>query len=245
MTINAFKNNVSIFNESVMNPILALQDFTITYEGTQFDGATAAGTTENSLADYYYVSELKNSAGTTFSRIDLELKKDGEGQDFTLYILDGDFSSGGTAEGTVLKTVVVPKEFIVTSVGTYLSIPINLSGLTANATYWFKTGKVGDATNFLSIVGLSSDDTTCFHRSGTTGAWTANNTLHFKAFSGNTGDIIHCIEGTNLVETYIYSGEYIESIYRYLPPSDGSAGGIRDIITLTFDGDYLTSGEVT
>jgi len=240
----AFEDNVTILDEDHMNEPLSQQSFTMIYEGTQFDGATAAGTTENTLADYYYVSSVTATGASTFSRVELELIRHGSGADLTLYLLDTTFSADGSAEGVVLETVVVPKEFIVTAVGTYLSIALNTT-VTGAATYWLKTAKAGDATNHLSLIGLATDDSTCFHRVSASGSWTANNTLHFKAFHLNTGDIIHCVEGTNKYETYLYTGDYISTIYRYLPSSASTTAGVRDILTIAFDGDYITTGTVT
>jgi hypothetical protein len=239
----AFEDNVTILDEDHMNALLSLQDFTLIYEGTQFDGATAAGTTQNSLASYYYASQVNTTGSTTFSRVELELVRHGSGEDLTLYLLDTDFNPDGSAEGTILKTITVPKEFFSTAVGTYLSMALNVSGLsTAAATYYLKTAKVGDATNYLSIVGLATDDSTCYHRSGTSGAWTANNTLHFKAFSGVSGDMVHSLYGSNMVKTFVYSGEDLTTVYRYMPSSASATAGIRDVLTLTYDGDYLTGG---
>jgi len=243
----AFEDNATILDQGHLNTSLSQQNFALIYEGTQFDSATAAGTTENSLADYYYVSYVTSTGATTLSRVELELKRYGSGQDLTLHVLDTTFTAAGRYEAGVLTTVTVPKEFIKTAVGTYLSIALNTT-LTGAATYYIKADKAGDATNYLALVGLATIDSTCLRRAGTTGVWSWNNTLHMKAFHLNTGNVIHCIEGTNKYETYLYTGTItadISSIYRYLPASSSTTAGVRDIMALTWDGDYLTAGTVT
>ena len=79
---------------------------------------------------------------------------------------------------------------------------------------------------------------------GTSGAWTANNALHFRVFSGVAGELIHSIYAGTGYTTVIYSSEIISKVYRYLPPGDGPDGGIRDVITYTWTGEYLTGGDV-
>lgn len=114
-------------------------------------------------------------------------------------------------------------------------------------TAWLVVVKAGDATNENDWIGEASQDGShpAYYRTGSSGAWSANNALHYKVYAGNTGELVHGIFGTNLHETYVYNGGELDKVYRYLPPSDGAAGGIRDIITITFDGDYLTGGAVT
>lgn len=228
------------------NEILAQQAFKLIYEGTAIDSKTGAGTTENNVFTNYYVIRFTATGVTTMMRATLEVAADGTGQDLTIYVLDTDFNPDGSAEGTILKTITIPKEFLPASAGT-VYIPLNLTGLTPGANYWLKIGKVGDVTNHFHLIGEASQDGShpCYYRAGTSGAWSANNAIHFAVYTGNTGDLIHGIFGTNLQETYIYTGEDLTTIWRYCPPSDGAAGGIRDIIDITFDGDYLTDGAVT
>lgn len=228
------------------NEILAQQSFKLIYEGTAIDSKTGAGTSENNVFTNYYAIRFTATGVSTMARATLEVAADGSGQDLTVQVLDSNFAINGSNEGTVLKTITIPKEFLPASAGT-VYIPLNLTGLTPGNNYWLKVGKVGDVTNHFHLIGEASQDGAhpCYYRAGTSGAWSANNALHFAVYTGNTGDLIHGIYGTNLQETYIYSGEDVDKVYRYCPPAGATAGGIRDIIDLTFDGDCLTDGAVT
>ena len=234
MTLNAWKNNVSVLNETNLNATLSLQDFLLLYEGAVVDSEAGSGVTENSIADYAYIATFTLTGVTELSRVELELDKDGSGADVTVTILNSMLEA--------LKTVVIPKEFIPLTKG-WVSVPIGLTGLTAGGTYYIGVDKAGDATNKVDWIGEASVGThTCYRTDPINGAVEIN-ALHFKVYSGNSGDIIHGIYGTNLVETYIYTGEDLTTIWRYCPPPDGAVGGIRDIISLVYDGDYLTAGE--
>jgi len=229
-----------------INELQAQQSFKLIYEGTAIDSKTGSGTTENNVFDNYYVIRFTATEVTTMMRAELTIAADGTGQDLTVYVLDSDFATDGSAEGTILKTITIPKEHLPASAGT-VYIPLNVTGLSAETNYWLKIGKVGDVTNHFHLIGEASQDAAhpCYNRAGTSGAWSLNNAIHFAVYTGNTGDLIHGIFGTNLQETYIYDTGELDKVYRYLPPSGTAAGGIRDIITITFDGDYLTDGTVT
>ena len=247
--MDAFKDGVTTINYTTMNELLALQDFTLIYEGIIDDYMVDSGTTENLVADYNYAIMMHTGTGiTTINRIELDVAIDGTGQDLVIEIRDSAFKVDGSAEGNILKTVTIPKEFLPASQA-FVKIPINLTGLTALTEYWLIVKNAGDATNHTHIYSkgsLKNAAHACYKRVGDSGAWTTlSDSIRFSCFQGNSGDLIHAIYGTNMVETYIYTGEDLTSVYRYLPPSDGAAGGIRDIIDLTFDGDYLTEGAVT
>lgn len=216
--------------------MLALQSFQLIYEGTEIESSTGLGVVENSLADYAYIATFTLTGVAELSRVELELDKDGDGSDLTVTILDGSLEN--------IKTVVIPKEFIPLTKG-WVSVSIGLTGLTGG-TYFIGVDKAGDATNKVDWISEATTDAShpCYKTDPINGAIEIN-ALHFKVYAGNSGDLIHGIYSTNLVETYIYTGEDLTTIWRYCPPSDGAAGGIRDIITIAFDGDYLTDGTVT
>ena len=242
----AHKNGVTLYAENFFNSLLSLQDFALLYEGTLVDSKTGAGVTENNVFDYNFAIRFTATGVTSMARAELEIAADGAGQDMTVEIRSTDFNPDGSNEGTLLKTIVVPKEFLPASAA-YWYVPLNLTGLTAGNNYWLIVKKVGDATDHFHLIGESAQDAAhpCYYRAGASGAWTANNAIHFKVYSGNSGDIRHCIFGTNGYATYAYNGELMEKIYRYLPPSDGAAGGIRNILTMTWSGEYLTTGTVS
>lgn len=244
--VYAFKENVSVIDDTAMNSLLSLQDFYVLYDGTLVDSKTGSGVTENSLATYYRCARFTLTGVTALTRIELELDKDGNGADLVVQIRSGMDPTAGT-EGTVLKEVIVPAEFIPNGAA-YWSIPINLTGLTSGGTYWIVVGKAGDTTNKNDWIGEASADASypCYKRSGTSGAWTAGNALHLKIYSGNTGRVKHGIQGTNKITTVTRDvNNKITTIYSYLPPSDGSAGGIRNIMTVTRSGGIIVSGVVS
>ena len=245
MTLSAFKNGITPFAENVMNPLLSLQPFKLIYEGATFDSKAGSGTTANNSQDYHYAIRFTTTGVTGITRLELELEAGGFGQDVTIDILDTDFATDGSAEGTILKTITIPKEFLPATAATVYAA-INLTGLTIATDYWVKVHKTGDATDNFVLVGESSADAShpVYYRAGTSGAWTSGNAIHFTAYDGANGDVIHEIYADNGVATYTYDGEDLDKIYLYLPPSDGADGGIRDILELSFDGEYLDEGVI-
>lgn len=244
MAMYAFKNGVTVLDQENMNQLLSLQPFRLIYEGTQIDAKTGAGVVENSIAEYSYCTRFTLSGSTEISRIELELDKDGTGADLIVQIRQGMNPAAGI-DGTLLKQVVVPKEFIPPS-ATYWSVPIALSGLTSGGQYWLVVMRNGDAVNDIEWIGETEIDENypAYKRAGDSGNWTTTNALHFKVFSGESGNLIHSIYAGTGYTTIEYDGENISKVYRYLPPADGPDGGIRDIMTFTWNGDHLKRGEV-
>ncbi len=242
MTLYAFKNGLTILNQDNLNTLLSLQPFQLIYEGTQRDAKTGSGVVENSIAEYSYCTRFTLSGSTEISRVELELDKDGTGADLIVQIRQGMNPAAGI-DGTLLKQVVVPKEFI-PDLKTYWSVPIGLSGLTSGGQYWLVVLRAGDSVNKLDWIGETSQDVSypAYQRAGDSGVWTARNALHFKVFSGAMGELKHSIYAGTGYTTVEYSGEIVSKVYRYLPPADGPTGGIRDVITYTWTGEYLTGG---
>jgi hypothetical protein len=242
LALNAFKDGLTILNQDNLNSLLALQDFVLLYTGTQRDAKTGSGVVENNLANYSFCTRFTLTGSTEIGRVELEVDRDGDGADLVLEIRSGMNPAAGN-DGTLLKQVVVPKEFIPTT-KTYWSIPVGLTGLTSGGQYWLVVKRGGDATHHLDWVGETAQDTSypAYYRAGDSGAWTANNALHFRVYSGASGDLRHSIYAGTGYTTVEYSGEIVSKVYRYLPPADGPTGGIRDVITYTWTGEYLTGG---
>lgn len=237
MPIYAFKNGVTPFAENIMNQLLSLQSFALIYDGNQIAAKAGAGIAEFDCASYDHIFSF-SLTGTEISRIELELVKHGKGADLVVEIHP---NVGGFSE-TILKSVVAPKEFIPTG-RSYFSIPIDLSGLSAGL-YWVRINRAGDATNHFHIHGETTSDSAAFRRPNSSSGWAVTNTIHFKIFSGEAGELKHGIYGQNGYTTVEYAGEVLSKVYRYLPPSDGPAGGIRDVITYQWSGEYLKRGDV-
>ena len=244
MTLHAFKNGLTILNQDNLNSLLALQPFQLIYEGVQRDAKTGGGVVENNIANYSYCTRFTLTGSTEIGRVELEVDRDGAGSDLVLQIRQGMNPASGV-DGTLLKEVVVPKEFI-PETKTYWSVPIGLSGLTSGGQYWLVVKRGGDATHHLDWVGETAQDASypAYYRAGDSGAWTANNALHFRVYSGASGDLRHSIYAGTGYTTVEYSGEIISKVYRYLPPADGPDGGIRDVVTYSWSGEYLIRGDV-
>lgn len=238
----AWKDGLTTVNEQNMNQMLALQPFQLIYEGVQRAGKTGGGVVENSIADYSYCARFTLVSSTEIGRVELELDRDNLGADLIVQIRSGMNPANGV-DGTLLKQVIVPHEFI-PDPKAYWSVPIGLSGLTSGGQYWLVVIRAGDSTNKVDWMGETAQDANypCYYRAGTSGAWTAGNALHFKVFSGESGELIHSIYAGTGYTTVIYSGEIISKVCRYLPPADGPDGGIRDVITYTWVGEYLKGG---
>jgi hypothetical protein len=244
VTLYAFKDGVTVINQDNMNQLLSLQNFALIYEGTERDGKTGSGVAENNIADYSYCARFTLTGSTDIGRIELEIDRDGTGADLVVQIRSGMDPAAGD-DGTLLKQVIVPKEFI-PDPAAYWSVPIGLSGLASGGQYWLVVQRNGDATNKVDWIGETAQDANypAYYRAGDTGAWTANNALHFRVLSGDSGELVHSIYAGTGYTTVIYAGEIISKVYRYLPPSDGPEGGIRDVLTLNWSGEYIKGGDV-
>ena len=244
MPLYAFKDGKTILNQDNLNALLSLQPFQLIYEGTQRAGKTGSGVVENSIAEYSYCTCFTLSGSTEISRVELELDRDGAGADLIVQIRQGMNPAAGI-DGTLLKQVVVPKEFI-PETKTYWSVPIGLSGLTSGGQYWLVVLRNGDATKKVDWMGETMQDASypTYQRAGDSGAWTVRNALHFKVMSGESGELVHSIYAGTGYTTVEYSGEIISKVYRYLPPADSADGGIRDVLTLNWSGEYIKGGDV-
>lgn len=209
--IKAFKNGVSTFDETTMNAMLSAQPSSLIFDGDQAAAIAGSGVVENdlSLADLSQTFTLTGQ--TTIGRIELDIKKYGTGSDITLKILDG---------ATELISIKFPAKLF--SAG-YISLPVDLSGLTAGHTYTIKLIKAGDSTNRLVWIGESSSS------------------YHYKVFANTPGtyQLKHGIYGTNAKTWLEYNGDgTIKDIWRWLPAID--SGGvvywqIVDKLTPTYD----------
>ncbi len=243
MALNAFKDG-TIVNEAGLNSLLAMQNIQLLYDGAQRAAKIGSGATANNVANYSYCTRFSLTGSTEIGRVELDVSRSGNGADLVVQIRSG-MSPASGVDGTLLKQVIVPGKFIPT-MRTYWSVPIGLAGLTNGGQYWLVVQRAGDATNRNDWTGEAAQDAIypAYSRAGSTGVWTANNALHFKIFSGEFGELKHSIYGGTGFTTIEYSGEAVSKVYRYLPPADGSAGGIRDVMTYTWSGEYLKDGVV-
>ncbi len=247
MTVNAWKNGYTQINEANMNALLTSQPFSIIYTGTQRDGKTGAGVTENSIADYNYCARFTLTGSTDIGRVELELDRDALGADLVVQIRE-DMDPASGDDGTLLKQVVVPAEFIPDGAA-YWSVPIGLTGLTSGGIYWLVVAQAGDAVNKVDWIGEAAQDASypAYYRAGDSGAWTLTNALHFKVFSNDPSDgqdnMIHCIVPEEYCTFAYDENGLITKSYRYIPPVDGPDEGVRSTLTMQMSGEYFMGGE--
>lgn len=239
----AFKEGVTVLDEATMNGLISLSSFRLIYEGTQRTAKTGSGIVENSVADFNYAIRFNATGTTEVGRIELEMDRDNAGSDLVVQIRSG-FDIAGTTMGILLKEICLPKEFIPVT-NTYMSIPIGLTGLTSGGTYWIIVLRRGDSTNKIDLISETTHDASnpSYRRAGTTGGWTTNNSIHFRVLSGTAGEFLHGLYGSAYT-TIRYSGELISEIWRFMPPPDGYEGGVRNILTYDWSGEFLVGGEV-
>ncbi|MEN6349343.1 MAG: hypothetical protein ABFD08_08120 [Syntrophomonas sp.] len=230
------------------NDIISPGFFRFIYDGTVDDGMQDTANTELNLSDYNYAFMFKTGAGITeLGRIVLYVATDGDGQDLTVEIRASDYNPDGTNDGTLLKTVVIPKEFLPATKDA-ISIPIALLGLTAATTYWCVGKKAGDAINHTHIYSKGSQKDAnhkTYRRSGSSGAWTdCNDSIGFVCYQGNgTGQPRHTLNAENGHTTIHYDGNGDpDYYYHYQPPADGPDGGIRKKLTLNYSGGLIQGG---
>lgn len=235
----AWKNGLTTVNETNMNALISGNVPSLITEGTQRDAKTGAGVRENHISDAGFCAQFTLVGSTELSRIELELDRDGAGADLVVQIRAG-MDPGTGIEGTLLKQVLLPKEFVPDPKG-WWSIPIGLSGLTAGAQYWIYVLQGGDSTNRIDWVGESVADPGYPAWCKVYDNWVAAYPLHFRVYSGVGGDYVHAIDDVGGHATLVYDGQELLAIYDYLPAEDGSAG-IRDITTLVYSGDYILGG---
>lgn len=210
MAIYAAKNGVTTLDQTFLNSILSAQSSALIFDGDQVAASTGSGTTENNLSTSDHSASFVLTGQTTIGRIELEIKKYGAGADLTVEIRE---SSVG---GTLKKSVTFPAKLFSNG---YVSLPIDLSGLTSGGTYYIVLKMAGDSTNHLRWIGES------------------NGNKHFRVFANTPGTytLRHGIYGDNGKTLINYDGNgLITEIWRWLPASDGTMM-ICDKMTPTYD----------
>lgn len=243
--MRAFLGGVSILDEATLNALLTLQPFALVYDGTQFRAKTGSGVSENSTADYHHAVRVTLTGVSEFGRLEMNLDRDGAGVDLVVEIRDSDFNPDGSNDGTLLRTVIVPKEWIPDPAG-WWSIPIALRGLTAGQNVWVVIPRRGDAINHIDLIGEASQDGNhpVYRRAGSSGAWSAHNAVHFRAYAGTAGEVLHGMYAGQAWTMVEFANEVPTKLYRFVPSPDGVDGGVRDVLELVFDGEHLVGGEV-
>lgn len=239
----AFRNGVTVLDEEMMNSLRSLQSFALIYEGLQRDANTGSGVTEFDNASFDYALRFTATGTAEMARAELHLVSHGMGADMAVELRSG-FNADGSTEGVMLKRLLLPKEFI-PATRMYWSIPLDATGLTAETQYWLIIRGAGDMTNHFHNHGETVPNVSypVFRRArGGSGGWAADNSIHFRVFSGESGNLLHGIYG-NGVTWLEYSGTVVNKVYYYLP--DALSGpGVRTIQTLSMSNGVLVRGTV-
>lgn len=243
MSLTAAVNGVSKLNAARMNQGIKLHPFRLICEGTQIAAKTGAGVVENSLADYNYMARIA-IAGTRIDRIELEVDLDGTGADLEVELRSGAFNPDGSNDGVLITSVLAPKEFL-PNPKAWFSIPFAARALTAG-NYWVLIKRSGDATNKVDLIGEVSTDGAypVYRRAGSSGAWTATNAIHIKAFAGSSDKIMHETEGGATTWNTLDGNNLTTKIQLYIPPEGGVGLGVRETMTFSWDGNFEEGGDV-
>lgn len=246
--MNAFRDDLTLLDESNMNEFLTLQPYAFVYEGEMRKSYEGTGAASCNLAEYNYatkiigwnVNDMLAWAYAGRGRIELLLNRDSEGADLIVQIRDALFNPNGGSDGNLLKEIIIPKEFISVSTS-WISIPVDIALL--NMDSWILCKKAGDSRNKIKWSGDAAPNPSqpCYYRAGDSGAWTETDPLSYRVITGITGLLKHEIYAQNGYGTFEYNSGLLAKIYSYLPPSDGAAGGIREVRTLNYDGSNLLS----
>lgn len=240
----AAKSGVTIIDEAAYNDLLSLQSFELVYEGASVDAKTGSGVAEFDCASYSHCMRFTATGVTEISRVEFNLAGDGAQADLTVELRSGMTPASGV-DGTLLKSVTIPKEWI-PATAAVVSIPIVMTGLTAGNQYWLVVKKAGDGTDHFHLIGETSQDANypAYYRAGTSGNWTLENSIQFTVYSGATGDLLASVRDQAIC-ILGYTGDDVTTVKRYIPPVDGTAGGIRDTLTLTWNSGQLARGVVS
>lgn len=219
------------------------------YQGTSqvSDTTTPTGTigTNTGAAAQYIAQPFVTAVGqTTISRIELFIAQQGTGADTSVEIRT---DNAGVPSNTTLYSITLPLDF---AQNLAVSIPINLTGLTASTKYHIVIDGTGNTTNYL-LLSRSATSVNAFLTSSNGGSgWAAGGfTLYFNVFSGVNGVLRNTyddagarwttIDYTNSVAagntTPIHIGEYTAAT------GGLSTGALRSWRTCTFTSGQLTS----
>jgi hypothetical protein len=254
MTVPAWQSVTSgstVGNAGQINQFLAAHPASFHRQGTSYANGPATSTSSVSTSGNTWIAQpfTLSSSKTTINRIELFPNLTGVGMDSTVNI---ETDSGGSPSGTILYSVTVPKEF--QGANNYVSIPVNLSGLTASAKYHIVVIPSSNSTTNTLKLSLGVVTSNALLTSGNSGtSWgSSNGTLLFNVFSGTNGVLRNVSEdgvtvttgaiiGTNSSPTRWIGWDYLIVSGQSISPSTlrEYTGIIRSVRTLTYSGSQL------
>ena len=212
------------------------------YQGTSqvsylVANASAIGTNTGAAPQWISQPFVTAAAQITISRIELNLWKQGAGADFTLEIRT---DNAGVPSNVTLFSIVVPAEFIISGV---VSIPVNLTGLSALTKYHIVFDGTSDTANYV-LPAYSTTSVNAGNKSATgTGTWsTISFTLYFNVFSGVNGVLRNTYEDAGARWTTIdYTNSVAAGNTTPVHIGEYTVGSLRSWRTCTFTNGQLTS----
>src|SRR5690625_1758048 len=133
----AWKNGVTGIGENQMNNLISAQSSVMIFDGSLINSNTGGTATEHNLSLGDQSVSFSISSGSTIGRMELEIVKYGAGADLILEIRQG---------SNELKRMTYPAKLFSNG---YISLPIDLRGLSTGTTYTLVLKQNGDSTNHL------------------------------------------------------------------------------------------------
>jgi hypothetical protein len=213
------------------------------YQGTvqvSYGSATGTALATNTGAAPQWISQpfVTAAAQTTISRIELDTYKVGAGADTTIEIRT---DNAGVPSNVTLFSIVLPADFQVN--GTILSIPVNLTGLTAATKYHIVIdGTASTANYFTPAQGVTSVNAALISASGTGGWASGGCTLYFAVFAGVNGVLRNTYEDAGARWTTIdYTNSVAAGNTTPVHIGEYTVGSLRSWRTCTFTNGQLVS----
>ena len=197
------------------------------------------GTNTGAAAQWVDQPFTTGASQTTITRIELWLNEQGTGADTTVEIRT---DNAGSPSNVTLFSVTLPLEFLAIA-GAALSIPVNLTGLTAATKYHIVIDGTASTTNYV-LLGRSATSVNAAQISASgTGGWSgAGFTLYFNVFAGVNGVLRNTYEDAGARWTTIdYTNSAAAGNTTPVHIGEYTVGSLRSWRTCTFSNGQLVS----
>jgi hypothetical protein len=199
--------------------------------------ASVFGTNTGAAAQWLAQPFTTAAAQATITRVELNLWKQGTGADVTMEIRT---DNAGVPSNTVLFSIVIPADFDQSGV---VSIPVNLTGLTALTKYHIVIDGTADTANYLLPAYSTTSVNAGLKSASGTAAWTSIGfTFYFNVFSGVNGVLRNTYEDAGARWTTIdYTNSVAAGNTTPVHIGEYTVGSLRSWRTCTFTNGQLTS----
>ena len=211
------------------------------YQGTSQVADTTAVTgslvTNTGSAAQWIAQPFTTAVGqTTITRIELDLVGIGTGHDTTVEIRT---DNAGAPSNVTLFSITLPLEF---ETG-IISIPINLTGLSASTKYHIVVDGTVDTSNYVAVQRSATSVNAALLSASGTGSWSsAGFTAYFNVFSGVNGVLRNTYEDAGARWTTIdYTNSAAAGNTTPVHIGEYTTGSLRSWRTCTFTNGQLVS----